>query len=380
MSVGIVVVGGKLQGVEALYLADKAGIAATLVDKNPACLGRGMCGAFLCADVLHADEPLISLLRAADFILPALENADALDALAGLQAKYGLNVGFDRRAYAVTSSKIASNELMKSCGVETPAEKASDRPPYIAKPSAGSGSDGVTYIADEEQWRAFTQNTADAGDWVIQPFIPGRQYSVEVVGEPGRYRVFETTELFVDEGYDCKRVEAPCGLPAAMRAQLENIAVTLAEALALKGVMDVEAIDDGGVFRVLEIDARLPSQTPTAVYHATGVNLLVELMRVYCGEVVPPPGLPLPAKRHVSYEHFLVEDGEIKEVGEHIMGECGPLTTRAGFLDGDEALTDYRQGIGALRATFINTADSREDLLKKRERVRTAILRMKESD
>ena len=62
-----------------------------------------------------------------------------------------------------------------------------------------------------------------------------------------------------------------------MKDELRDISVKIAELIELKGIMDVEVIDDEGILKVLEIDARIPSQTPTVVYHSTGVNLLEEL-------------------------------------------------------------------------------------------------------
>ena len=98
--------------------------------------------------------------------------------------------------------------------------------------------------------------------------------ALEIVGRPGSYRALQVTDLYVDDDYDCKRVVAPSNLPPGLVAEFEKSSLAIAEALELNGVMDVEAILSRGELKILEIDARLPSQTPTAVYWSTGSNMV----------------------------------------------------------------------------------------------------------
>ncbi len=77
--------------------------------------------------------------------------------------------------------------------------------------------------------------------------------------------------------------------------------------------MDVEAILSPKGLRVLEIDARIPSQTPAAVEAATGINLLEELVLSADG------GLRLPRKTNnlcSVYRHLLFRDGPLSTCGE----------------------------------------------------------------
>src|SRR5665647_709377 len=60
-------------------------------------------------------------------------------------------------------------------------------------------------------------------------------------------------------------------------AAFNAAALRLAAGLGLNGLMDVEVMVRGAEPKVLEIDARLPSQTPTAVYWSSGLNS-VELL------------------------------------------------------------------------------------------------------
>ncbi|HVI41744.1 MAG TPA: hypothetical protein VM577_13920, partial [Anaerovoracaceae bacterium] len=179
-------------------------------------------------------------------------------------------------------------------------------------------------------------------------------------------------EIHMDKVYDCKKVTAPCAITDEQREGFGLIAVKLAELVKLKGIMDVEVIDDHGEFKVLEIDARIPSQTPTVVYHTSGVNFVEELMELFChGKLKTKEHNP---KKFCSYEHLFIKDGRITEHGEHIMSEGGPLKLRGNFFGADEVISDFvREGL-PWRGTFINWADTEEELSLKRENMRLNLL------
>ncbi|WP_370809489.1 hypothetical protein [Bilophila wadsworthia] len=74
--------------------------------------------------------------------------------------------------------------------------------------------------------------------------------------------------------------------------------LNLAEMLRLHGLMDLEVIQTPEGMRVLEIDARFPSQTPTAVWLSTGVNLAEHLAACFF-PYAPGSGLGAPTLRPV---------------------------------------------------------------------------------
>jgi pyrrolysine biosynthesis protein PylC len=81
--------------------------------------------------------------------------------------------------------------------------------------------------------------------------------------------------------------------------------------------MDVEAIDSPNGLKVLEIDARFPSQTPTAVYHSSGINLLQLLMKAFTEGVEEI--IQAPQNNYCIYEHLVLKDGKLFPIGEHIL-------------------------------------------------------------
>jgi pyrrolysine biosynthesis protein PylC len=108
--------------------------------------------------------------------------------------------------------------------------------------------------------------------------------------------------------------------------------------LNLKGLTDVQAIYcDEGV-KIIEINARLPSQTPTVVYHASGINLLECLVKMFVnGRLLSPRSSSCNA---VIYAHFRVLNGHLSQIGETVMASAKNLTILKGLFGADEAITN----------------------------------------
>ena len=361
----IAVVGGKLQGLEAVYLAMKAGMETTLIDQKEGTPASGLCDRLILENVLEKKASLITALKQADFVLPALEDVAVLKVLDELSQEHDFRLAFDIESYGITSSKIASDQLMTGHGFPVPLYYPDCTAPYIIKPSASSGSQGVTYIETQVEMEVFLKNIPSDEKWVAQEFLSGPSYSMEVLGTPGSYRTYEVTEIHMDEVYDCKRVTLPWEMNGTMRRDFSEMCFRLASVLQLKGIMDVEVINHGGVLKILEIDARLPSQTPTAVYHGTGINLVEELADLFCEGGLRLRQTQVP--KAVSFEHLLINGDQIRAAGEHIISQAGPLALIRGFCGADEVLTDHQEGAAAWRGTFINHADTQAQLEAKRE-------------
>ena len=239
-----------------------------------------MCDSFVQVDVT-VEKNLDGALGDVDFIIPALEDDQALKTLLDWSRKSGVPLAFDPQAYAVSSSKLKSAEMFQKIGLPIPVAWPQCSFPVLAKPGIGSGSKGVRVFQDLESMQDWFAPDFPPPDWVLEEFIDGSQHSLEVVGRPGNHRILQVTDLYVDQNFDCKRVIAPSKLPLNLIADFEKLSLTIAEALNLHGIMDVEAIFSRGEFKVLEIDARLPSQTPTAVYWSTNRNMIQLLGDLY---------------------------------------------------------------------------------------------------
>lgn len=360
----ICIIGGRLQGTEACYLAGACGMESILIDIDPKVPASGIADHFVPGDLVKEDPAVIEAFRSADIILPANENDELLAKIADLSGRFGIPLAFDPDAYEVTKSKIRSDRLFSENGIPCPRYFPGGRAPYVVKPSDGSGSTGVRRL---ESWKEAEEylKTADPGD-IIQEYLEGPSYSIEVIGRPGNYRTYTVTEVHVDKGYDCYMITSPVRLPVKKLERFREIAVRLAELVKLRGIMDVEVIDDGEDLKVLEIDARIPSQTPIAVLKSSGMNLLKELCDImifgeFRDENTAGKGNE---KTFCAYENYRRVNGIAGAEGEHIMRDAGPLVYRKDFLGSMESMTDAGSEDSDLRGIFINWGEDKDEVLK----------------
>lgn len=364
----VAIIGGKLQGLEAAYLAGKAGWESVLIDKRKALPATGLCSYFYNLDIRKDSVYVKRLFKKVDFIVPAVEDITVLEELQKLSQETETPLAYDAKSYYVARSKKRSNKLFKKLGVTQPESWPECGLPVIAKPSTSSGSRGVIKISSENEFAAFLkQSGSELKGWVLQKYIEGLSYSIEVFGLYGNYLTLQVTELGMDRDYDCNRVLAPSDIGKSIEKQIKKTAVIIAKSLDLKGIIDVEFILDKGVLKILEIDARLPSQTPSAVYKSTGINMLEILADIFVRGILRK--LPeIKFAKGVVYEHIRVQGNKIEFPGEHIIGQAQQLKTMSGFFGADEAITDFDEKSFFWVATLINTGKNRwEALLKSRQ-------------
>ncbi|MDR2387331.1 MAG: 3-methylornithine--L-lysine ligase PylC [Deltaproteobacteria bacterium] len=347
----IICFGAGLQGLEVAYLAQKAGWDITLVDRRKNPPASGLAPTIL-LDVADLDLQALSVLCFGyDLVVPALEDLPILEALSQARAKKLIPpLAFDLEAYRLSSSKIQSKRLFKRLFFYTPRDfnrqvmedlLAHDqaRRPFIVKPSQLSGSKGVEVFTNYQAlWDKFSK-LENNKDMIFEEFIEGPIYSVEVTAVNGQAKSHLVTLLEMDRKNDCHKVMVPSGLSRFKEAKFRKIAEGLAKALNLTGIMDLEAVYRDNRFYLLEIDARFPSQTPMTVYWSTGKNLLIELAA--CFVKIPPqtPRLKKPAKnKPVTFEQYLVVNGEAVPQGEGLFTSLGPVSLRPGFMGATEAL------------------------------------------
>ena len=324
----IAVVGGNLQGIEAAYLAKKAGWQVLLIDCKATVPAAGLCDRFEQVTI-KTPKDLELPLKGVDLVIPALENANALDCLDRWSLNSKIPLVYDSAAYSISSSKLKSDRLFAQIGVPAPLPWPECKFPVLAKPSRGSGSQQVAIFHDSESLSAHQKKSGRS--WVIQEYVPGPSYSIEVVGRPGNYVPLQVIDLQMDAQYDCKRVLAPTDLTPHLVLEFETISRSIAEKMALNGLMDVEVILHDQTLKVLEVDARLPSQTPTAVFWSTGINILEMLADLFLNKSDPIRGA-MDTPRGVVYEHIRVTPNRLEVAGEHLISGMDRLQIRKDFF------------------------------------------------
>jgi pyrrolysine biosynthesis protein PylC len=368
----LAVIGGALQGVEVAYLARKAGFEVTLIDRKPMVPALGLCERFEQLNILDT-AALDSGCREVDLLFPALESQSSLEHLYGWATSRGIPIVHDPDAYAVSSSKIASERFFRRYGFHVPNSWPDCRFPVIAKPSQGSGSAGIRIFLSEREMLATLGNDPGSEGWIVQEFLAGPTYSVEVLRSLGETVAFQVTDLQMDAGYDCKRVLAPSALPPDRIHELKTLSVNIADALDLDGLMDVEAIFHNGTFKVLEVDARFPSQTPITVYWSCGVNMVHVLAECTLTRSSPVARPPSERYKGTILEHIQVGPGKLFVTGEHAVAQSGPLHVQTDFFGADEAVTDYIPKKTRWVATLICTGADLDEAWQRRNEVVSTI-------
>jgi 3-methylornithine--L-lysine ligase len=375
----LAIIGGKLQGTEAAYLGLKAGYEVVLIDRRPDVPASGLAAEMHVFDVTEDEDRTRQLFSNCDAVLPTCEDDDTLAWVAERAGAWGVPLLFDLPAYGVSSSKLRSNRLFDDLEVARPAPWPSCGFPIIVKPSGASGSEGVRLVQDEDELAAaLGELEAHGHEAVVEEFAPGPSLSLEVVSWKGVARPLLGTELEFDRYYDCKRVLAPVGGADVdeLLGRFDETGMKLAQGLGLNGVMDIEVMVHADQLKVLEIDARLPSQTPTAVFHASGINIVALLAETVLGGRIPP--VDRTVRQGCCYQHVCVSGGAVEVLGEHMMGAARPLRLRPGLYGADEVITDLPEHVAddpdaEWVATLITTAPRAEQA---RDKAKAALQRL----
>ena len=350
----VLVAGGKLQGTEIAFLAKEAGWHVTLVDRREGALASKLCDDFVCADVGHL---MPGFLAGFDVVIPAIEDIDALCVLQDLCNCVQVPFLFDQDAYRISSSKQASDAFLAKLGVRTPPNVDDDTEwsdGYLVKPDSSSGSKGVMRFANRTDALAYA---AEHPGSLCQVFLEGDVLSVEVVCDRDNVASYLVTQVVVADDFDCHRIVAPAAVAQSDMPAIRRLADDIGRGLQMRGIFDIEFVIREGVPYVLEIDARMPSQTPIAIYYATGTNLVVEAVRAFC-HIRGLPETRVQGKDACSIlQHVSIENGRARLVGECHLGDAPALVRADGLFGADVALASYSDDHVVRYATLITCGD-----------------------
>ncbi len=368
----LAIVGGALQGMEAAYLSERAGYETVVIDRKP------YAPALALADEVHVTDPVkdpdkaMRIFSDCDAVIPACEELDLLKMLDSSLRGTEIPLLFDMKSYEISCSKERSNILMEKAGVPLPRPWPECGFPVIVKPSCQSGSIGVTAARNEAERQAGLRKVADLNDVpIVQEFVSGRSISIEAIGNGDKARAFVTTEVVLDRKYDCKMVRCnPDIITAEEDSMFRDVCRKTAELMHLNALMDMEAIDTPKGLRVLEIDARIPSQTPAAIEAGSGINLLKELVDCAMGKVSSGKD----SRRAGVYEHYVFRDGILSTSGEKEFGHIRDPRICEGLFGSDRMITDYEPGKTEWHATVITEGRDEADADRKRLAVRERMI------
>lgn len=371
----MLVVGGKLQGTEICYLAHEAGWAVTLVDRESDVLASQLADDFCRSDIDCLPKDFFAEF---DVVFPATENLETLLALRDLCGAANVPYAFDEPAYRLSSSKVASNRFFAEHGILMPpafeAAVAWDRG-FIVKPDNASSSVGVRRFNSHQDAEAFLE---EHPGYLAQAFVDGPIYSIEVVCDRDAVCAYLVTEVVVGADYDCHRIVAPADIGSEADETIRQIAHVLGEALDMRGIFDIELVWCEGKPYVLEIDARMPSQTPIAIFHAAGINLVDEVARLFSGD-----GWGMDERRisgmhgAAVLQHVRINPDSRRDpvalIGEGELSDKPPLRRVEGLFGADAALACEDGESGEAYATLVVTAQRPNLALNRIEEILSCI-------
>jgi pyrrolysine biosynthesis protein PylC len=360
------VVGGALQGTEAVYLAKKAGMETVVIDRRRSAPAMTLADEAVIIDIVKEPVRARKVYEDCDAVIPANENYETLVTLVKQFENLDVPLMFDMESYDISSSKVRSNAMMRKLAIPMPGDWPDCGFPVVVKPSGQSGSTGVTKAFTQQQVEEGMDRVRSIGDeCVVQEFVEGPNISLEVIGNGIEMVPLVITEVVLDDEYDCKMVRSPYSkLERETQEVFVESSSRMAQHMGLNGIMDVEAIVKEGVPKVLEIDARIPSQTPAAVLGSSGINILSVLTDSFVKGKLDVPTRTRSGSAY--YEHILVSGKTMRSCGEGVFAEVDRPKLVAGLFGSDEMITDYEPGKKKWRATIINTGPNEEAAWHKR--------------
>ena len=367
----IAIVGGALQGMEAVYLSKLAGYETLVIDRKAHAPALALADEAAIMDPTEDMAAAMKLFADCDAVLPACEELDLWNSFTIISSeRKSLYFRYQILQYILFKNQIQHTDEHGRVPMPEPWPKCGY--PVIVKPSSQSGSIGVTPARNDMELNEGLLRVAKLNDSpVIQEFVHGKSISIEAIGNGKKARSYVTTEVVLDRNYDCKMVRCnPEIIPDEDEELFRKACRNTAELMGLSALMDMEAIYTEKGIRVLEIDARIPSQTPAAVEAGSGINLLKELVDCSMGKTSTAKD----SRKAGIYEHYVFRDGALATSGEKEFGKVRNPTICTGLFGSDRMITDYESGKKEWHATVITYGRDAADAEKKHLAVRDRMI------
>ncbi len=138
------------------------------------------------------------------------------------------------------------------------------RLPVIIKDTTGLSSYGMTVAHTYGEVAGYLNSKRNNSNRLIEEFIQGRQFGLEIYGVPGAYTVLPPFEFSVNQyGITSPKQSVKYG-PCELPDDLQELMLKLAEGLELRGAAQVDLIlDADGTWHIIEVNPRLSGMTYT---------------------------------------------------------------------------------------------------------------------
>ena len=200
--------------------------------------------------------------------------------------------------------------------------------PLIIKDTTGLSSYGMTVAHTYGEVAGYLNSKRNNSNRLIEEFITGRQFGLEIYGVPGDYTVLHPFEFTVNQyGITSPKQSVKYG-PCQFTEELKQMMLLLAQGLGLCGVAQVDLIlDDKGHWHIIEVNPRLSGMTFTYAV-ACGLSVFEMLYRA-CVEKKP---LPQPCSDVMSTKLPLKTMSQLQEIlnidGVHLLNQTNDLAAK----------------------------------------------------
>ena len=214
----------------------------------------------------------------------APETGGALQRMSELVLRAGrVLIGSRPAAVSLTMSKLATVERLAACGVPVvPTVHALEiarrglpqtENGWVIKPDDGAGAEGTHCFRYADELRQALATASEAGNLVVQPFVPGVAASMSVLCRDGRARLLSCNlQHIVIENEAFRFRGCVVGGYEQRRPICEQLAAAIAAAIPdLWGYVGIDFVDGGSGPVVLEVNPRLTTSY-VGLRQAIGVN------------------------------------------------------------------------------------------------------------
>ena len=182
--------------------------------------------------------------------------------------------------------------------------------PVIIKDTTGLSSYGMTVAHTYGEVIGYLNSKRNNSNRLIEEFINGRQFGLEVYGVPGAYQVLPPFEFSVNQyGITSPKQSTKTG-PFPLPDILREMILKLAEDLKLYGAAQIDLVlDENDNWHIIEINPRLSGMSYTYAC-ACGLSVYEMLYR----SCVKKSALPQPAPFVMSFKLPLMTENQMKEI------------------------------------------------------------------
>lgn len=182
--------------------------------------------------------------------------------------------------------------------------------PLIIKDTTGLSSFGMTVAHTYGEVAGYLNSKRNNSNRLIEEFIQGRQFGLEIYGVPGVYTILPPFEFSVNQyGITSPKQSVKYG-PCELTSDLRQMMFKLADGLGLCGAAQVDLIlDENDKWHIIEINPRLSGMSFT---YSTACGLSVfEMIYKTCFEKKP---LLQPAPYVMSLKLPLMTENQMKDI------------------------------------------------------------------